>query len=117
MASFSASSAAGGNGCRLDWSLVFDDVANTLALNATHTHFDGSPAPDPQQAEITFQLNTGQLITVDLLTGMMSQGGAFDGTASKIVNSGQRVRTNVRLRLSTDRAKLITFSTQYMPPA
>lgn len=117
MADFFASSAAGGNGCRVDWTLNFDDTANTVTIEATHTHFDGSPAPDPQQASITFRLNSGQSITVDLLTGLLSSGGAFDGTASKIINSGPRTRTNVRLSVSTDRAKLITYSTSYLPPA
>lgn len=117
MADISASSAAGGNGCRLDWTLHFDDAADTVTIEATHTRFDGSVAPDPQQAAITIQVNSGQAVTVDLLTGLLSTGGAFDGTASKIINSGPRTRTNVRLTVSTKRAKAINFSTTYTPPA
>lgn len=117
MAIFSASAGAYGNHCKLIWSLDFDDVANTVAITATHTHFDDTPAPDPQQAALTFTLNTSQSISLDLLTGLLSAGGAFDGTASKIINSGARIRTNVRLKVSADRAKLITFSTAYLPPA
>lgn len=117
MANFFASSAAGGHGCRLDWTLDFDDVANTVTVQATHAHFDGSPSPDPQQADLTFTLNTSVSITLNLLTGMLSQGGAFDGTASEIINSGPRTRTGVRLSLSSGRAKVITFSTAYLPPA
>jgi hypothetical protein len=117
MATFFASSAAGGNGSRLDWTLDFDDTANTATVNATHTHFDGSPSPDPQQAALTFRLNTGQSITVDLLTGLLSTGAPFDGTASTMINTGPRTRTNVKLSVSNDRAKLITYSTTYLPPA
>lgn len=116
MADIIAESAAGGNGCRLDWNLDFDDVANTVTVTATHTRFDGSPAPDPQQAQLTLQLNTSVAISLNLLTGRLSNGQAFDGTATKIINSGPRTRTGVRLSVSTDRARLITFSTEYLPP-
>lgn len=117
MADIFAQSAAGGNGFRLDWTLDFDDVANTVTVDATHTRSNGSVAPDPPQAQITLQLNGGQGIGLDLLTGRLSNGVAFDGTATKIINSGPRTRTSVRLSVSNDRAKLITFSTQYQPPS
>lgn len=117
MADIFASSAAGGNGCRLDWTLDFDDVANTVTINATHKRFDGSAAPDPQQAQITFTLNSNVSISLNLLTGLLSQGGAFDGTAGNMLNTGNRTRTNVRLSVSANRARTITHSTQYLPPA
>jgi hypothetical protein len=117
VADYIASAGAYGNNCKLVWSLDFDDVANAVAITATHTHFDDSPAPDPQQAVLTFTLNTSQSIDLDLLTGLLSQGGAFDGTATAIINSGTRTRTGVKLKISADRAKLITFSTAYLPPA
>jgi hypothetical protein len=117
MATVTASAGAGGHGCKLLWDLVFDDVADTITVTATHSHFDDSPAPDPQQAELTMTLNSGLAITLDLLTGRLTSGQAFDGTATKIINSGPRTRTGVRARVSTDRAQLITFATQYLPPA
>lgn len=118
MADILASGSAGGRGCRLDWTLDFDDAANTVTVEATHRLFDQvTIAPAPQQAEITFRLNTQQSITLNLLTGMLSAGGAFDGTASSFLNTGPRVRTNVRLSVTPDRAQLITHSTQYTPPA
>lgn len=117
MADIQASSAAGGNGCRLDWELHFDDTANTVTVTATHTRFDGSSAPDPQQAEITLVLNSSVNVSLNLLTGRLSNNQPFDGTATKIINSGPRTRTNVRLRVSQERARLIEFSTSYLPPA
>lgn len=117
MANFSASSGASGLGCALDWDLAFDDAANTVTVNATHAHVDGSPASDPQQAQLTFTLNNGQSIGLNLLTGRLSNNQAFDGTATAIINSGPRTRTNVRLQISADRAAIITHSTQYIPPA
>jgi hypothetical protein len=117
MADIHVSSAAGGNGCRLDWTLDFNDVANTVTINATHRHFDGSAAPDPQQAQITLTLGNNQTISVNLLTGLLGNGQAFDGTATKIINSGDRTRTGVTLKVTADRAALIVFSTEYIPPA
>lgn len=118
MADVFAEAGAGGNNCRLDWTLDFDDSANTVTIDATHTHFDRSPAPDPQQAEITVILNTSVSVTVDLLTGLLSQGGAFvQGSPGKMINAGPKTRTNVRLKVSADRARLISFTTQYLPPA
>jgi hypothetical protein len=118
MAVFHVESAAGGGGHRLDWVLDFDDTADTVAVLATHTKFDGSiQAADPQQAQITFTLNNGQGISLNLLTGLLSNGQAFDGTASKIIGSGTRTRTNVRLQISPRRSQMITNSTQYQPPA
>lgn len=117
MADFFASSGAGGNGCLLEWALRFDDSANTVTVNATHAHFDGSAAPDPQQAQITLTLNSSVSIGLNLLTGRLTNGQPFDGAATKIINSGDRTRTNVRLKISADRAALITHSTEYLPPA
>lgn len=117
MADIFVEAGAGGNGCKLLWTLDFNDTADTVAITATHTHFDGSPAPDPQQAQISLELNSSVAITVNLLTGRLGTGQAFDGTATKIVNSGTRTRTGVRLKVSANRAALISFSTQYQPPA
>lgn len=122
MADFFASSGAGGNGCLLEWALDFDDSANTVTVSSTHKHFNGTAAPDPQIARVTITLNTTVDITLDLLTGRLlnaqgGQGQAFDGTATKIINSGDRTRTGVRLKISADRAALITHSTEYLPPA
>jgi hypothetical protein len=117
MADLFAESGAGAQGCRLDWQLRFDDAADTVTVTATHTRFDGSPAPDPQQAQITFTLNGGASIGLNLLTGRLTNNQPFDGTATKIIGSGPRTRTNVRLQISANRAQLITHSTQYQPPA
>lgn len=117
MADFAASSGALGGGCKLEWDLLFDDSANTVRVTATHTRVDGSPAPVPQQAQITFTLNGGVSIGLNLLTGRLSNNQPFDGTATAIINSGPRTRTNVRLKISEDRAALITHSTEYLPPA
>jgi hypothetical protein len=118
MADILAESGAGARGFRLYWTLHFDDAANTVTVNATHTRMsDGSAAPAPQQAEITFRLNTQQSITLNLLTGILTVGGAFDGTPGNMLNTGARTRTNVRLSVTPDRAQVITHSTQYLPPA
>lgn len=117
MANVFAESAAGGNGCRLDWSLTFDDQADTVTITATHRRFDGTAAPNPQEAQITLTLNSSVSIGVNLLTGRMSNNQLFDGQNRAIVNDGPRVRTGVRLRVSADRAASLTFSTEYTPPA
>lgn len=117
MANFSASSGASSRGFSLDWALAFDDTANTVTITATHTRTDGSAAPDPQVAKVTVTLNTSVAVTVDLLTGLLNNGQAFDGTATKMINSGPRTRTGVKLKISADRAALITHSTEYLPPA
>lgn len=117
MADILASGGAGGNNCKVLWDLDYDDAANTVTIAATHTHFDDSPAPDPQQAQITVQLNSGQAISVDLLTGLLSTGGPFSQTSpGPIINAGPKTRTSVRLRISAGRAQLITISTEYLPP-
>lgn len=123
MANFSASSGASGwspslNGpCTLEWSLVFDDAANTVTVNATHVKNDGQPAPVPQQAQITLQLNGGQSISLNLITARLSTGQLFDGNAATMLNGGSRTRSGVTLSVSANRAKLITHSTEYQPPA
>lgn len=125
MADVFATAGAGGNGCRLDWILDFDDAVDTVTITATHTHFDGSPAPDPQQAQITVKLNTSFDVTVDLLTGLLiaPDNPAIDGrpfvqgAPGKLINAGPKTRTSVRLRVSATRARLLDFSTQYLPPA
>ena len=118
MANVSASSGASGLGCILEWSLLFDDAANTVTINATHKRTDGALAPDPQQAQITTTLDTNQTVTVDLLTATIQPGGQlFDGDPASMLNSGPRTRTNVKLKVSADRAAVLTFSTQYQPPA
>lgn len=118
MADVFATAGAGGNNCKVDWTMDFDDSADTVTITATHTHFDGSPAPDPQQADITVQLNSGVSVGVNLLTGVLSTGGNFSqASPGKIINAGAKTRTGVRLRVTADRAALISFSTQYLPPA
>jgi hypothetical protein len=117
MTNFGASSGADGGGCHLGWDLAFNDAADTVTITAVHTRFDGSAAPAPQVAKMTITLNTSVAITLDLLTGRLGGGQAFDGTATAIINSGPRVRTGVRLKVSADRAALITHSTEYQPPA
>lgn len=120
MADFHASNGTDSQGFHLQWALVFDDSANTVTITADHTRSNGSAAPNPQVARVTFVLNSSVDITLDLLTGRLlnaqgGQGQAFDGTATAIINSGPRTRTNVRLRISADRAALITHSTEYLP--
>lgn len=112
MAVIHAEGAAGAAGCRLDWILDFDDVANTVTVTATHTRFDGSPATDPQVAGITVQLNSGQPRTFDLLTIPAPS----DGQPG-ILGKGAQVFTNVRLRIGSGRGQVITFTTTYLPPA
>lgn len=118
MADISASAGAGAAGCKFLWDLHFDDAANTVAITAVHTHFDGSPAPDPQQAKITVILNTSVSITVDCLAGTLSTGGNFSqASPGPMLNAGAKTRTGVKLKVSADRAAALTFSTQYTPPA
>lgn len=117
MADIFASSGAGGRGCRLDWTLTFNDVADTVTITATHTRFDGSPAPDPPVAGLRITLNTSVEIGVNLLTGALSTGGQFSqASPGKVVNQGPKTRTGVRLRVSADRAAAISFQTDYTPP-
>ena len=118
MAEIQASGGAGAAGCKFLWDLLFDDAANTVTITAVHTRFDGSVAPDPQQAEITVILNTSVSITVDCLTGTLSTGGNFSqASPGPMLNAGPKTRTGVRLRVSADRAAALSFSTQYIPPA
>jgi len=117
MANVFASAGAGGNNCRLDWSLNFDDAANTITIDATHTHFDGSPAPDPLQALIVVQLSNNAEVSVNLLTGALSSGGQFSQTSPGVmINTGPKTRTGVRMKVSADRAGAMVFSTLYTPP-
>lgn len=111
MATIHAEGAAGANNCRLDWILDFDDVANTVTLSATHTHFDGSPAPDPRVAGITLQLNSGQPRTFDLLTMTAPS----DGEPG-ILGKGAQVFTGIKLRIGSGRGQVISFATEYLPP-
>jgi hypothetical protein len=118
MANVNGIGGAGANNCKVLWTLDFDDAADTVTINAVHTHFDGSPAPDPQQAEITVQLNSSVDITVNLLTGTLSIGGNFSqASPGPMLNAGPKTRTGVRLKVSANRAAAIAFSTQYLAPA
>lgn len=118
MANINGSGGAGAANCKFLWDLVFDDAANTVTITAIHRHFDNTPAPDPQQAEITVILNTSVAITVNCLTGTLSTGGNFSQSSpGPMLNTGAKTRTGVRLRVSADRAAAISFSTQYTPPA
>jgi hypothetical protein len=105
-------------GYRFLWDLVFDDVANTVTITATHTTFAGQAATDPQQASITVILNSSVNVTVDCLTGTLSTGGNFSqASPGPMLNAGAKTRTGVRLRVSANRAAALEFTTQYTPPA
>jgi hypothetical protein len=123
---------AGANNCKIVWDLHFDDAANTVTISAVHTHFDGSPAPDPQKAWITVRLNSSVDITVDTLTGKMgtpdrppedpaavltNQQNFSQASPGPMLNAGVKPRTGVKLKVSADRAAAISFSTQYTAPA
>jgi hypothetical protein len=118
-----ASGGSGAGGHKLLWTLQFDDAANTVTIDATHTKFDGSTAiGDPLVAGITLTLNNGQKIRVDLLTGELFDAqddslGLFDGTPGTMLNTGPRTRTGVRLQVSAGRGRVLTFNTSYVPPA
>ena len=118
MANITASGGAGSNGVKFLWDLVFDDVANTVQIATTYTKFDGTPAPSPPQvASITVVLNTSVNVTVNCLTGTLSTGGNFSqGSPGPMLNTS-KTRTNVRLRVSANRAAALEFSTQFTPPA
>jgi hypothetical protein len=117
MADVFGSGGAGANNCKVLWTLDFDDSANTVTIDAVHTHFNGSAAPDPQQAAITVTLNTSVDISVNLLTGTLSTGGNFSqASPGPMLNAGPKTRTGVRLKVSADRAAAIAFSTTYVAP-
>jgi hypothetical protein len=107
-----AQGAAGANNCRLDWQLDFDDVARTLTVTATHTHFDGSPAPAPQVAGITLELATGQARSFDFLTVPAPS----DGQPG-VLNKGVQVFTNISLKIGAGRGQVLSYTTNYLPPA
>jgi phage baseplate assembly protein gpV len=117
MSNVHAQGTVGANGCMMPWSVDFDDAANTVTVNTTHTRFDGSPCSDPSEASITVTLNTSVNITVDCLTGKLSSGGDFSQTSpGELLNAGPKVRTGVRLRVSPDRAAVLAFTVRYTPP-
>ena len=116
MADIFASSGASSGGYTLEWSLVFDDAADTVTIDATYTGPNGPP--QPQVAALTVTLNTSASIGVDFLTGLLSTGGSFvQGSPGNMLNAGAKTRTNVRLQISPDRAAGITHSTEFLPPA
>ena len=115
MASFSAESGADSRGYHLGWTLAFDDVADTVTVDAVYTRPAGTPDVPPQIAKLTILLNTSVSITLDLVTATLSTGGLFDGNPATMLNSGPRTRTGVRLKISADRAALITHSTEFLP--
>jgi hypothetical protein len=117
VANFSASSGAFSRGYSLDWTLVFDDVANTVTIDATYTQPPDGTIPVPGTAAITFTLNTSVSIRLDLVTARLSTGQLFDGNSATMLNSGPRTRTGVRLKVSADRAAAITHSTEFVPIA
>lgn len=113
-----AEGGAGAGGHRLTWALAFDDVADTVTIDATHARFSGAEqAGPPQVAQINLILPNGNAISVNLITARLGTGQLFDGNAATMINSGPRTRTNVRLRLSPRRSRLIEFTTDYSPPA
>lgn len=117
MADIQSSGGAGAKGCKFLWDLNFDDSANTVTITAIHTHFDGSPALDPQQADITVVLNSSVSITVNCLTGKLSNGQDFSqASPGPMLNTSPKTRTGVRLKVSADRAAALSFTTQYTPP-
>jgi hypothetical protein len=132
MADVHAHAGAGANNCAFIWDLDFVDAANTVTINATHKHFDGTPAPDPVRAWITVILNTSVEITVDTVTGLTGTPNGdpnnlatvLTGTVNfsqaspgEMLNAGPKTRTGVRLKVSADRAAMVSFATTYMPPA
>lgn len=120
-----ASGGAGAGGHKVAWTLEFDDVADTVTIDAVHTRFSGDPqAGPPQTARINIVLPNGDRVACNLLTARLESTDRpawnnvlFDGSAATMLNSGPRTRTNVRLRVSANRARLIEFSTDYQPPA
>lgn len=119
-----AEGGAGAGGHRLTWTLAFDDVADTITINATHAQFSGAEQlAAPQEAQIVLELSNGQSIRLNLLTGVLFNNnngnslGLFDGVAGNMLNTGDRTRTNVRLRVAAGRGRVLTFSTLYQPPA
>lgn len=117
MANFSASSGAFSRGYSLDWTLDFDDAANTVTVTVVYGRPAGSPDADPQAAKMTLTLNSSVQITLDFLTARLSTGQLFDGSAAPMLNAGARTRSGVKLKVSADRAALITHSTEFLPPA
>lgn len=140
MANITGHGGAGAQNCKILWDLLFDDAANTVTITATHTHFDGTPAPNPQRAWITTKLNTSVDITVDTVTGLfgnpsgpldpsgnvdlMNPATILTGTQNFsqaapgiMINAGPKTRTGVKLKVSADRAAAFSFTTTYIPPA
>lgn len=115
MANFSASSGAFSRGFSLDWTLVFDDAADTVTIDATYSQPPGAGVPVPAVARMTITLNSSVAITLDFNTARIVSGPLFDGNAATMLNAGPRVRTGVRLKISADRAALITHSTEFLP--
>lgn len=118
-----AEGGAGAGGHRLTWTLAFDDVADTVTVDATHARFSGAEQlGPPSQAQIVLLLSNGQGVRVNLLTAQLFSGtngnllGLFDGDATSMINDGPRTRTNVRLNVGAGRGRVITFSTLYSPP-
>ena len=127
MADVRASGTVEAHGLSYHWDLDYVDTADTVTVDATHTHLsDGTPvAETPVKATFHLQDSTGNTFTVDCLTGKFIApspaaviGQDFSQTHSgNMLNAGPIVRTSVRLRVSADRAAGIESGSSYIPPA
>jgi hypothetical protein len=117
-----AEGGAGANGKIVLWTLDYDDVADTVTIDARYVFF-GTDTPvgsDPTQAVLVLEPPAGQNVNVDLLTGHITRGstdlGLFDPTGNpKLLDSGPRTRTNQKLKVNVGRGRDISFSMLYAP--
>jgi len=108
---FAGGASAGGH--ELIWEAQHDDVARTVVLTATHTQIGGLPQLGlPLRADIFVELNNGQPREFDLLTTVAPS----DGQPG-LINKGPQTFTNVNLKVAQDRGRVISFTTEYVPPA
>jgi len=108
--------AEGGAGARnhmLLWTLDYDTVTRAVTLDVTHTKFDGSAAiGDPQQADIILIRPNGQEQDFNLLTLV----NPVDGQPNVLNDGPLTFNVPGGLRVSANRASLIEFRTEYVPP-
>jgi len=117
MANFSASSGAMSLGYSLDWTLAFDDAADTVVIEALYTQPPNGVIPVPWRARLTIILNTSVDATVDLITGLLVPSGVpfVQDSPGNMLNAGPKTRTGVKLKVSADRAAAISHSTEFFP--
>jgi hypothetical protein len=108
-----ASGGAGAAGHMLLWSLEYDTVTDDLAVDVTHTRFDGSAASGPpQEANLVLVRPNGTERVFNLMTVPGGQ-----NPAPGVINEGVQVFPNIATRVSPRRSNLIEFRTEYTPPA